>query len=296
MTYFNYDFLNSNINYSLMKLIYFLNNNFSLILGSLLVLGLFIYFSDKSNKFNANPESKNIFNVNFGNGGAGSFPNAPSNSSSNNNSSLGPGAAAIGISGTFAGAAATMAKNNPRVAVITAGLGATASVTVYVAGEILQALKEERKHIREINERSSSPPPDGNFKINSPNENGNNFVEFISKLFENPQDFFNLANEYLTGSDGNPTPMLILLICSFAFWGIIGCLFLIMSMLSKQLKIEEREFIKNRPLLHKLVCFMISLRDWNNFVLLILTLLCFIGILVNCYVLNELFWFTDSYK
>lgn len=50
------------------------------------------------------------------------------------------------------------------------------------------------------------------------------------------------------------------------------------------LKLKEKEFIKNKPLLHKLVCFTISLRDWNNLVLLILILFCFIGILVNCYV------------
>ena len=189
-----------------------------------------------------------------------------------------------------------MAKSNPKAAVATAGIGAAAGVTVYVTGEILQSIREEKKDIREMYERSSSPPPDGNFKFNSPNEDSYNFLSLIYKFISNPQDFPNLLKEYLTGSDGDPTPILILLICSFAFWGIFCCFFLIMSMLSKQFKIEDRKFVTSRPLLYKLVCLTISLRDWNNFVLLILTLLCFIGILVNCYVLNELFWFNDSYK
>lgn len=230
----------------------------------------------------------------------GSFSNASSNFSNTNFTSWGLVSAATGISETFATVAATIAKSNLKAAMVTASIGATAGIIIFIKGEMTQAIKEERKeenrYIREMNERSSSPPPDGNFKVNSPNEDGNNLVEFFSKFIENPQDVFNLLNEYFRGSDGNPIPIFIFLICTFAFWGIVCCFFLIMSMLSKLIKIEEREFIKNRPLLHKLVCLSISLRDWNNFVFLILTLFCFIGILGNCYVLNELFWFTDSHK
>jgi len=288
---------------NLMRFINLLNNNLSILFtGSLglVLLSLLIYMSSAPNPSNTNSSSNNTINVNFGDGGAGSSSNAPSNSSYTDSSSWGPGATATGITGTFAGAAATMARSNPRAAMVTATIGATAGVTVYIGGEMIKSIREdireEKRYTREMNERSSSPPLDGNFKVNSPNEDGNNVVEFISKLIENPQDLINLLNEYFRGSDGNPTPIFILCICSFAFCGILCCFFLIMSMLSKQFKIEEREFIKNRPLLHKLVCFTILLRDLNNFVFLILTLLCFIGILLNCYYLNYLFWFTDSYK
>ena len=294
------------LNINVMRFIEFLNDNLFIIFSVLLVLGLFIFMNEKSTNLtnsNTNLSSQNTYNVNFGSGGARSSSNASDNVS-NNSSSLGPVAAATGISGVFATAAATMVKTNPRAAVTTAGIGATAGLGAYVAGEMIQGFKEERKDMREMSERLSSnsfertgsPPPDGNFKVNSPNENGNNLIEFISKLFENPQDLANLLNEYLTGSDGNPTPALILVICSFAFWGIVCCIFLIMSMLSKQFKIEDRKFVTSRPLLHKLVCFMISLRDWNNFILQILTLVCFIGILIMCYYLNDVFWFTDTYK
>ena len=291
------------LNINLTGFINFLNDNLSILLtGSLglVPLGFLIYMSSVPNPSNTNSSSNNTYNVNFGDGGAGSSSNAPSNSSNTNSSSWGPGAMATGITGTFTAAAAGMVKSNPRTAVITAAIGAATGATVYLGGEMIQSIKEdireEKRYNGEMNERSSSPPPDGNFKVNSPNENGNNLVEFFSKLIENPQDFINLLNEYFRGSDGNPIPIFIFLICTFAFLGIFCCFFLIMSMLSKQFKIEEREFIKNRPLLHKLVCFSILLRDWNNFVFLILTLFCFIGILINCYYLNDLFWFTDSYK
>jgi len=145
---------------------------------------------------------------------------------------------------------------------------------------------------RELPSRPDTPPP-GNHFVNSPNESSNVW-ESISKLFSNPQDFFNLLSEYFTSNDGNPTPGLIMVICAFAFWGIVCCVFLIMSALSQKFKIENTKFVISRPLLHKLVCFMISLRDWNNFVLLILTLLNFVGILVCCYYLNDLFWFIQS--
>ena len=300
------------LNINLMRFIEFLNDNFSILFTGflgLVLLSLLIYMSSDPNTSNTNPSSKNTFNVNFGDGGAGSNNNQSNNKPSNSNSKnddtiVSPGVAASLITGTFTTAAATMVKSNPRAAVITAGFGAASGIVTYGTGEFFRAFKEEKKGIREMQERmyyynaerSGSPPPDGNFKVNSPNENGNNFIEFISKFFENPQDFSILANEYLTGSDGNPTPMLILGICLYSLSGILGCIFLIMSMLSKLIKIEEREFVTSRPLLHKLVCFMISLRDWNNFVLLILILLCLIGILVTCYYLNDLFWFVDSCK
>ena len=296
------------LNINLMRFIEFLNDYFSILFTGflgLVLLSLLIYMSSDPNPSNTNFSSKNTYNVNFGDGGAGSN-NHQSNSNSNNNdkSITSPGVAASLVAGTFATAATKIVKSNPRAAMVTATVGAGASLGTYITGEMIQAFKEERKDMRDMHERmyiynierSGSPPPDGNFKVNSPNENSNNYIEFITKFFENPQDFPILANEYLTGSDGNPTPALILCICLFTFAAILGCVFLIMSMLSKLIKIEDRKFVTSRPLLHKLVCFMISLRDWNNFVLLILILLSNISILIICYFLNDLFWFADSYK
>ena len=76
------------LNTNLMEFIEFLNDNSIMIFSGTLGLVLFfIYLSSAPNPSNTNHSSNNTFNVNFGEGGAGSSSNAPDNSSNNNKSS-----------------------------------------------------------------------------------------------------------------------------------------------------------------------------------------------------------------
>jgi hypothetical protein len=276
-------------NDSLNNFIIFLNDNLFIIKGSALFIilngilffaifhslkSIFIILMDSdSNTSNTNSNlSNNNYNVNFGSEGAGSSSNSsePSKSfdSSNNNFVSPHATAAIGIAASANVAAAKIARVNPRVATIVSGVGNSTAFGIYTVGELARVYSENNSNSNKTNynedisyQRSDSPPPNNNFNINSSNENDFNLTKLFSKYFGNTQELFDYINTHLTSSDGNPTPAFIFYICAFAFWGTLCCIFLIISFLSKLIKIEQTKFVTSRPLLHKTLCFMISMRD-----------------------------------
>lgn len=102
--------------------------------------------SSDSSSTNTNSSAGNTYyNINFGEGGAGSSKTPDNNSSSSkDNSSVSPAVAATMFTGTVIAGASTMAKSNPRAAVVVAGMGTTAGAGMYIAGELINAFKAPR--------------------------------------------------------------------------------------------------------------------------------------------------------
>ena len=74
--------------------------------------------------------------------------------------------------------------------------------------------------------------------------------------------------------------MFVILCCIF-----VNLLFIFLSLLLKRLKVEEKEFVKNRPLLYKLILNYAKIKDIKIIVFLILTIILLASVLMICHIM-----------
>ena len=290
------------LNTNVMEFIEFLKDNLTIILSSLLGLSLLL-FINISYKFiisltapiDSSPSTDttetdssstgttnitNIYNHNY-----------PSNSNTSNGPT--PAQEAATVFGAVAAGTVAAAKNLPptaKVQVTTLGLGGAIGLggLVYVNESI------NRQNGEELPPQPTTPPADGNFKINSANEDDNNIFDKILNFIYNLIDDLangldNLFSQFVA-NDGDLTMVLMLPIVFILFSIILSVIWLIGSILVSNLKLEEKEFVIKRPLLYKFVLLINKLRSLNQLFSLFLVLVQLIFVLYLCYNMWGIFW------
>lgn len=262
------------INNHLIGFINFLNNNLLVIFSSLLVLGLLlIYTSDKYNSFDYSNSTKTT-NANI----------LPSSSSDDHDSAKD----AVIVTSAAAGASALIVNSVPasiKSSETIVGIASTAIavILIYLSEKLEKTLVERNEG--NVHSRPESPYSDGNFKINSPNED-NNIFNKLSDLYDiiingMNNGFDEFFSQFVT-KNGDPTIVCMFAIVVCLFSTIFSVIWLIMSQFAISLKIENKEFVIKRPLLHKIVLYFIKLRYLNQLFILFLVLIQLVLVLFLC--------------
>lgn len=150
---------------------------------------------------------------------------------------------------------------------------------------------ENAVKVQDIN---SSNSPENPYNVLSPNEDDNNLLNLIWKFFEFIEKGENNIKEFfysLIPNDGDPTmfylfSMSVILCCIF-----VNLLFIFLSLFLKRLKVEEKEFVKNRPLLYKLTINYTKIKDIKIIVFLILTIILLASVLIICNFMWDSYWY-----
>ena len=301
------------LNTYVMGFIKFLNDNLTIILSSLLGLSLLLLInisykflisltvpidsspSTGTTETDSSTGSTNITNIHN--------HNYPSNSNTNNGPT--PAQEAATVFGVVATGTVAAAKNLPpaaKVQVTTLGLGGAIGLggLVYVnePGPAARGARPgesiNRQNEGELPPQPTTPPADGNFKINSANEDDNNIFDKILNFIYNLIDDLangldNLFSQFVA-NDGDLTMVLMLPIVFILFSIILSVIWLIGSILVSNLKLEEKEFVIKRPLLYKFVLLINKLRSLNQLFSLFLVLVQLIFVLYLCYNMWGVFW------
>ena len=309
------------LNINLMRFIEFLNDNSLIIFSSslgLILLGLFILYMNRRNIINTNLSSDNNLSL----GSSNNNPNIPSSgSSNNNNSNITPRTNLREIInyifGYSGGTAAFIALGQSyRVLPTWFGFNNALFVVTFMGALGYHMNTDREAELVNVNhERSISPPLEDNFnpggrnvrvdvssitkdlnnepKINSSNEDDNffnffyKFLDFIKEEEESLKDHLMDLIAY----DEDPTMLYLVCLCVILCNILINLVILLFTFLVKNLKLEEKEFVKNTPLLYKIVLYYNKIKNIKIIIIVIMTIIMVGSCFILCYFMWDSFWY-----
>lgn len=131
--------------------------------------------------------------------------------------------------------------------------------------------------------------------VPSTNEDDNNLLNQIIKFLESIKDngFSNVKEFFLNlfPSDGDPTMYYLFNVSVILVCILILILIVLFTLLVKMLKLEYQEFVKNRPLLYKIVLGYSKIKEIKIIILLLGVILLLLNVFIGCYFMWDSYWY-----
>lgn len=312
MTYFNYDFLNSNI----MTFVNFLLDNIYILFTGISILSLFIFYMNRRNIRNTSNntlQSDNLltsgsFNGNNGNDNARESSRTDLRDRINYFFGYSGGTAAFIALGQSFNMLPSWFTFNSALSIVT------------VMGVVGYHINSDRyAELIDVNrERANSPPIEDNFNpngqsllrspdilsnndtshnsndtshVSSPNEDLFNIISKIKEFVMNEDNSLTDFIMNLIAYDEDPTMLYLVCLCVILCNIFINLILLLFTLLVKTLNLEEKEFVKNKPLLYKIVIKYNKIKNIKIIFIVLMTMVMVGFCFLIAYFMWDSFWY-----